>query len=137
MSKSPKTRSKQPNRTVSIIGTGSYVPERVLTNADLEKLVETSDEWITSRTGIKARRIAAEGEHTSHMAAKAAQRAMEQAGVKPEEIDLIIVGTVTPDTFFPATACHVQRILGASKATIFLKTPSRSCCATALSATSS
>ncbi|MDD5198895.1 MAG: ketoacyl-ACP synthase III [Terrimicrobiaceae bacterium] len=119
MKKSPRARSRQPNRTVSIIGTGSYVPERVLTNADIEKFVETSDEWITSRTGIKERRIAAEGEHTSHMAAKAAQRAMEQAGVTPGEIDVIILGTVTPDTFFPSTACHVQRILGAKNAACF------------------
>lgn len=119
MKKSPIPRSSQLNRTVSIIGTGSYVPERVLTNADIERLVETSDEWITSRTGIKERRIAAEGEHTSHMAAKAAERAMEQAGVTAEEIDLILVGTVTPDTFFPSTACHVQRILGAKNAACF------------------
>jgi 3-oxoacyl-[acyl-carrier-protein] synthase-3 len=119
MKKSPRTRSQQPNRTVSIIGTGSYVPERVVTNADLEKLVETSDEWITSRTGIKERRIAAAQEHTSHMAAKAAERAMEQAGVTAEEIDLIIIGTITPDTFTPATACHVQRILGAKNAACF------------------
>jgi 3-oxoacyl-[acyl-carrier-protein] synthase-3 len=119
MKKSPRTRSQQPNRTVSIIGTGSYVPERVVTNAELEKLVETSDEWITSRTGIKERRIAAEGEHTSHMASKAALRAMEQAGVTAEEIDLIIIGTITPDNFTPATACHVQRILGAKNAACF------------------
>lgn len=119
MKKSPRTRSSQPNRTVSIVGTGSYVPERVLTNAELEKLVETSDDWITSRTGIKERRIAAPGEHTSHMAAKAARRAMEQAGVVAEEIDLILVGTVTPDTFFPSTACHVQRLLGAKNAACF------------------
>jgi 3-oxoacyl-[acyl-carrier-protein] synthase-3 len=119
MKKSPRTRSSQPNRTVSIIGTGSYVPERVLSNADLERLVETSDEWITSRTGIRERRIAADGEHTSHMAAKAAERAMTQAGVTAEEIDLILVGTVTPDTFFPSTACHVQRLLGARNAACF------------------
>jgi 3-oxoacyl-(acyl-carrier-protein) synthase III len=119
MKKSPRTRSSQPNRTVSIVGTGSYVPERVLTNAELEKLVETSDEWIVTRTGIKERRIAAEGEFTSHMAAEAARRAMEQAGVTAEEIDLIIVGTVTPDTMFPATACHVQRQIGAKKAACF------------------
>ncbi|MFY8215398.1 MAG: beta-ketoacyl-ACP synthase III [Chthoniobacterales bacterium] len=119
MKKSPLPRSSQPNRTVSIIGTGSYVPERVLTNADIERLVETSDEWITSRTGIKERRIAADGEHTSHMAAKAAERAMEQADVTADEIDLILVGTVTPDTFFPSTACHVQRILGAVNAACF------------------
>jgi 3-oxoacyl-[acyl-carrier-protein] synthase-3 len=119
MKKSPRTRSTQPNRTVSIIGTGSYVPERVLTNAELEKTVDTTDEWITTRTGIRERRIAAPGEHTSHMATKAAQRAMEQAGVKPDEIDLIIVGTVTPDTFFPSTACLVQRALGAKNAACF------------------
>ena len=89
---------------MKIAGTGSYVPERVLTNADLEKLVETTDEWIMSRTGIKERRIAAEGEATSDLATKAALRAMEAAGVTAEEIDLIIVGTISPDTFFPSTA---------------------------------
>ncbi|MEZ5299457.1 MAG: beta-ketoacyl-ACP synthase III [Verrucomicrobiales bacterium] len=104
---------------MSIAGTGSYVPERVLTNADLEKLVETSDDWITSRTGIKERRIAAEGETTSDMAAKAGRQAMEQAGVTAEEIDLIIVATVTPDTFFPSTACYVQAKLGAANAVCF------------------
>jgi 3-oxoacyl-(acyl-carrier-protein) synthase III len=119
MKRNPLTRSPQPSRTVSIIGTGSYVPERVLSNADLEKLVDTTDIWITTRTGIKERRIAAEGETTSHMAAKAAKRAMEQARVKASEIDLIIVATVTPDTFFPSTACHVQRILGAKNAACF------------------
>ncbi len=86
MKKIPRTRSRQPSRAVSIIGTGSYVPERILTNADLEKIVETSDEWITTRTGIKERRIAAEGEHTSHMAANAARNALEQAGVKAAEL---------------------------------------------------
>ncbi len=119
MKKSPRTRPQQPNRTVSIIGTGSYVPERILTNAELEKLVDTNDEWITSRTGIKERRIAAEGENTSHMAAEAARRAMEQAGIQATEIDLILVATVTPDTFFPSTACHVQRLLGAKEAACF------------------
>lgn len=119
MKSKPLTRSPQPSRTVSIIGTGSYVPERVLSNAELEKLVDTTDIWITTRTGIKERRIAAEGEHTSHMAAKAAKRAMEQARVRASEIDLIIVATVTPDTFFPSTACHVQRILGAKNAACF------------------
>ena len=104
---------------MKIAGTGSYVPERVLTNADLEKLVETTDEWIMSRTGIKERRIAAEGEATSDLATKAALRAMEAAGVTAEEIDLIIVGTISPDTFFPSTACHVQRNLGAVKAVAF------------------
>lgn len=119
MKKSPRTKSRQPSRTVSIIGTGSYVPERILTNAELEKTVETTDEWITSRTGIKERRIAAPDEPTSAMAANAARNAMEQAGVTAEEIDLIIVATVTPDTFFPSTACHVQRILGAKNAACF------------------
>ena len=104
---------------MKIAGTGSYVPERVLTTADLEKLVETTDEWIMSRTGIKERRIAAEGEATSDLATKAALRAMEAAGVTAEEIDLIIVGTISPDTFFPSTACHVQRNLGAVKAVAF------------------
>jgi len=117
--KSPQTKNRQPARTVSIIGTGSYVPERILTNAELEKLVETSDEWITSRTGIRERRIAAEGEFTSHMATKAALKAMEQSGVTAEEIDLILVATVTPDTFFPSTACHVQRQIGAKNAACF------------------
>ena len=119
MKKTPRIRSRQPSRTVSIIGTGSYVPERVLTNLEIEKFVDTSDEWITSRTGIRERRIAGKGEHTSHMAAAAARQAMDQAGVTPEEIDLIIVATVTPDTFFPSTACHVQRILGASNSACF------------------
>lgn len=104
---------------MKIAGTGSYVPEKVLSNADLEKLVDTTDDWITSRTGIKERRIAAPDEATSHMATKAAQRAMEAAGVTAEEIDLIIVATITPDTFFPSTACHVQRNLGATHAVAF------------------
>ena len=95
------------------------MPERILTNADLETIVETTDEWIATRTGIRERRIAAEGEHTSHMAARAAESAMDQAGVAATEIDLIIVATVTPDTFFPSTACHVQRLLGAEKAACF------------------
>ena len=92
---------------MTIAGTGSYVPERVLTNAELEKSVETSDEWITTRTGIKERRIAAPGETTSDMATMAARRAMEMAGVTAAELELIIVATVTPDTIFPSTACYV------------------------------
>lgn len=119
MKKSPRTKARQPARTVSIVATGSYVPEKILTNADLEKMVETSDEWVVSRTGIRERRIAAPDEFTSHLAAKAAQRAMEQAGITAEEIDLIIVATVTPDTNFPSTACHVQRQLGAKNAACF------------------
>ena len=116
---SPATRATQPQRTVSIIGTGSYVPERVLTNAELEKLVETSDEWITTRTGIKERRIAADGEHTSDLAAKAALNALENARLSAEDIDLILVATVTPDMFFPSTACFVQAKIGARKAACF------------------
>ena len=115
----PRLRGNQPQRTVSIIGTGSYVPERVLTNAELEKLVETSDEWITSRTGIKERRIAAEGENTSDLASKAALAAMENAGITAEEIDLILVATVTPDMFCPSTACFVQTKIGAKNAACF------------------
>ncbi|HET6408240.1 MAG TPA: beta-ketoacyl-ACP synthase III [Chthoniobacteraceae bacterium] len=114
-----KPRNNQPKRTVSIIGTGSYVPERVMTNAELEKLVETSDEWITTRTGIKERRIAAEDECTSDLAAKAAQSALDNAGISADEVDLIIVATVTPDMFFPSTACFVQRKIGAKNAACF------------------
>lgn len=103
----------------SIIGTGSYMPERVLTNDDLAKIVETSDEWIASRTGIRQRRIAAENECTSDMAAAAARKALEMAGVSAEELDLIVVATVTPDMFFPSTACFVQAKIGAKKAAGF------------------
>ena len=104
---------------VCIAGTGSYVPEKVLTNADLEKIVETSDEWILSRTGIRERWIAAEGEFTSHMAAKAGARALEQAGMTADQVELIIVATITPDTLTPATACYVQQQLGAFGAVAF------------------
>lgn len=104
---------------VALIGTGSYVPERRLTNSDLEKMVDTSHEWIIARTGIEERRIAAPDEKTSDMATKAARRAMEDAGVTAEEIDLIIVGTVTPDTFTPSTACYVQANIGAKNAAAF------------------
>lgn len=113
------TPSSQPFCSSSIIGTGSYMPERVLTNEDLSKIVETSDEWITSRTGIKERRIAAPDEATSDMASEAARRAMAAAGVQAEDIQLIIVATVTPDMFFPSTACFVQKKIGASNAVCF------------------
>ena len=112
-------RSNKSGRTVSIIGTGSYVPERILTNRELEKIVETSDEWIRTRTGIGERRIAAPEEATSDMATNAALAAMSQAGVSADQIDLIIVATVTPDMFFPATACWVQKKLGAIRAACF------------------
>lgn len=102
-----------------IKGTGSAVPEKVLTNFELEKMVETSDEWITTRTGIKERRIAGEGEFTSTLATRAAERALEMANCAPEDLDLIVIGTVTPDFPFPATACLVQNNLGASRAAAF------------------
>jgi 3-oxoacyl-[acyl-carrier-protein] synthase-3 len=104
---------------VHIVGTGSYVPERVLSNADLEKTVDTTDEWITTRTGIKERRVAAPEQCTSDMAAEAARRAMEQAGVSGKNIDLIICATVTPDMIFPSTACLVQQKIGAKRAAAF------------------
>lgn len=103
----------------AITGIGSYVPERVLSNSDLEKLVDTNDEWITSRTGIKERRMADENEYTSTMAVKAALKALDQAEVNPIDLDLIVVATITPDMPFPATACLVQQELGASKAAAF------------------
>jgi 3-oxoacyl-[acyl-carrier-protein] synthase-3 len=117
--KNPRANHNFQGRTCSITGVGSYVPEKILTNADLEKMVETSDEWITSRTGIKERRIAAADEFTSDMAAKAAQRAMKMAGVTAEQIDLIIVATISPDMPFPSTACLVQQKIGAKRSAAF------------------
>jgi len=95
-----------------IVGTGSYLPEKILTNHDLEKIVDTSDDWIASRTGIRERHIAAEGEFTSDLAFHASQRAIEMSGVDAQEIDLIIVATTTPDMVFPSTACILQDKLG-------------------------
>lgn len=117
--KNPRARYNFQGRTCSITGLGSYVPERVLTNADLEKMVETSDEWITTRTGIKERRLAASDEFTSDLATQAALRAMKKAAVTAEQIDLIIVATITPDMPFPSTACLVQRKIGARRAAAF------------------
>ncbi len=102
-----------------IIGTGAYAPFRVLTNFDLEKMVNTSDEWIMERTGIRERRVAAEDEATSDLSIKAANNAIDMAGIKPEAIDLIIVGTVTPDMFFPSTASIIQNKIGAKNAVAF------------------
>ena len=99
-----------------IIGTGSYLPEKVLTNFDLEKMVDTTNEWISARTGIEERRIAADNEMTSDIAVIAAQRAMEMAGVTADEIDLVVVGTITGDFPWPSTACLVQDKLGAVNA---------------------
>lgn len=102
-----------------IIGTGKYVPERVLTNKELEQMVETNDEWIVTRTGIKERRIASTEQATSDLAVHASQIALKNAGLTAEEIDLIIVATVTPDMAFPSTACLLQEKLGAKKAAAF------------------
>jgi 3-oxoacyl-[acyl-carrier-protein] synthase III len=99
-----------------IIGTGSYLPEKVLTNADLETMVETSDQWIVDRTGIRERHIAAEGEFTSDLALHAARRALDAAGVRADEVDLLIVATTTPDLVFPGTACILQGKLGIENA---------------------
>jgi 3-oxoacyl-[acyl-carrier-protein] synthase-3 len=115
----PRAQHGFQSRTCSITGVGSYVPEKILTNADLEKMVETSDEWITTRTGIKERRIAAQDEFTSDMAAKAALQAMKMAGVTADQINLVIVATVTPDMPFPSTACLVQHKIGAKNAAAF------------------
>jgi 3-oxoacyl-[acyl-carrier-protein] synthase-3 len=117
--KNPRAKHNFQGRTCSVTGVGSYVPSRILTNADLEKMVDTSNEWILTRTGIRERRIAADGEFTSDMSAMAARRAMEMAGVTPEQIDLIIVATITPDMPFPNTACLVQRKLGARRCAAF------------------
>lgn len=102
-----------------ILGTGAYAPERILTNHDLEKLVETSDEWIRERTGIRERRIAAEGETTSDMAAAAARRALEMAGLTAADLDMIIVGTISGDVPMPACAVFVQKKLGAGSVPSF------------------
>src|ERR1022692_3167140 len=117
--KNPRAKYNFQGRTCSISGVGSYVPEKVLTNAELEKMVDTSDEWITSRTGIKERRLAAKNEFTSDLATQAALRAMQRAGVTPEQIELIIVATISPDMPFPSTACLVQRKIGAKRSAAF------------------
>ncbi len=106
-------------RSAIITGTGTSVPSRVVTNRDLEKLVDTSDEWIQTRTGIRERRIAAPDESVSQFALEASQRAMEMAGVSPHDIDLIICATVTPDVPIPATACLLQYRLGCDRAAAF------------------
>src|SRR3989339_160905 len=99
-----------------IIGTGSYLPEKIVTNDDLSKMVETSDEWITTRTGIKARRVTDYGTTTSDLAVNAAKKAIESSGINPLELDFIIVATCTPDTLFPSVACILQDRLGAKNA---------------------
>ncbi len=103
-------------RTAYVRSVGRFLPERKLTNSDLEKMVDTSDEWILSRTGVRERRILEPGLGCSYMAVRAARECLERAGVGPGEVDLIIVGTVTPDMMFPATACLVQNEIGAKNA---------------------
>jgi 3-oxoacyl-[acyl-carrier-protein] synthase-3 len=104
---------------VGIIGTGSYAPDKILTNQDLEKMVDTNDEWIVTRTGIRERRIADDAQATSDLALIAAEEAMKNAGITADELDLIIVATITPDMAFPSTACILQDKLGAKKAAAF------------------
>jgi len=101
------------------MGTGAYIPAKVLTNHDLVKMVDTSDEWITTRTGIKERHVAARDEASSDLAAQAARRALDNAGVRADAIELLIVATATPDMFFPSTACFVQKALGIKEAVSF------------------
>lgn len=117
--KNPRAEHQFVGRTCSIEAVGAYVPERIVTNADLEKMVDTTDEWIRTRTGIEQRRIAASDEFTSDIAAKAAKIALERANISPEQVDLIIVATITPDMPFPSTACLVQQKIGASRAAAF------------------
>jgi 3-oxoacyl-[acyl-carrier-protein] synthase III len=126
MTKSASPRFKNPRaahgfqgQTCSITAVGSYVPEKVLRNADLEKIVDTTDEWIMTRTGIRERRLAAPNETTSDLATKAALAAMHAAKITADQIDLIIVATITPDMGFPATACLVQQKIGARRAAAF------------------
>ena len=106
-------------KKVGIIGVGEYLPKKVLTNADLEKMVDTSDEWITTRTGIKERRLASNDEATSDLALAAAKEALSNAKLKPEDLDLIIVATITPDMPFPSVASILQNALSAKKAAAF------------------
>lgn len=106
-------------RAVGIKGLGYFVPEKVMTNFDLEKLVETTDEWITTRTGIKERRVAARTERNSVLAVTAAKMALKEAGLAPEDVELVIVATISPDSNFPSVACLVQKTIGAKKAAAF------------------
>jgi 3-oxoacyl-[acyl-carrier-protein] synthase-3 len=112
-------RSPMADIYAAITGWGMYVPERVLTNADLERMVDTSDEWIVTRTGIRERRIAAASETTSSMAAHAARAALERAGVSPLDVDMLVVGTASPDQPMPSTACILQSYLGVTRAGAF------------------
>ncbi|HET9947969.1 MAG TPA: beta-ketoacyl-ACP synthase III [Longimicrobiales bacterium] len=110
---------RKPEPLVEILATGRYLPERILTNDDMAARVDTSDEWIRTRTGIRERRVAAPGEHTADMGAAAARKAMERAGVEPGEVDILILSTATPDRWLPATACDTQARLGCENALAF------------------
>ncbi len=110
---------KKPAPTVELVSTGRYLPERVLTNHDLEEMVETSDKWIRERTGIRERRIADDDTTAADMGAEAARTAMKRAGVKPGEVDILIVSTATPDRWLPSTACDLQARIGASNAAAY------------------
>lgn len=107
------------NKKISIVGTGSFLPEKVLTNRDLQKMVDTNDEWIRQRTGIVERRINKKGLSTSDLATEAARAALDNAHLSPEDLDIIIVGTVTPDCLTPSTACYIQHKLGARQIAAF------------------
>jgi 3-oxoacyl-[acyl-carrier-protein] synthase-3 len=107
------------NQRASITGIGSYLPNKVLTNYDLEKMVDTSNDWIIQRTGIKERRIVENGVTTSDIATQASLRAMEDAGVSPKDLDMIITSTITPDHIFPSTSCYIQQKIGATRACAF------------------
>ncbi len=109
----------QKNQRASITGIGSYLPNKVLTNYDLEKMVDTSNDWIIQRTGIKERRIVENGVTTSDLATQASLRAMEDAGVSPKDLDMIITSTITPDHIFPSTSCYIQQKIGATRACAF------------------
>lgn len=114
-----KQHTEHPPFGTAILGTGSYLPEKVLTNADLEKMVDTSDEWIRTRTGIQERRIAGENQSSSDLAAEAAKKALDASGLNAADLDMIIVATITPDMPFPSTACMVQNKIGAVNACAF------------------
>ncbi len=109
----------RPSPLVEIVGTGRYLPTSVVTNDDLSKRMDTTDEWIASRTGIRARHIACDGESAAHMGASAARRAMERANVDPDDVDILVLSTATPDRWLPSTACDVQMTLGCNRAMAF------------------
>ena len=110
---------KTPTPIAEIVGTGRFLPDNVVTNDDLAQRMDTSDEWIRTRTGIRERRIAPDGMHTAHLGAEAAKQAMEEAGVEPGEVDILIVSTATPDRWLPSTACDIQALLGCDNAVAF------------------